>query len=226
MHLLPSTPTWPALCCAGVFVLATAGGVRAQAAGGWQRADSPDAGATGDVPPPVRRRSGTHHLLELHAGVPLSKGGGPEGQSGAVRFGTGGKLSGTPLRFYFMAGVGAERRGGVHAVQGAQGEAAHALWFGPGVRMYLAVLGPLRPFAEASVDALYTRDPVVGLARSPRVSGWSAQLGLGAGLQYRFFDGLSLGARMHYRLLSERGRAAQLVDRQGWTATGSATWHF
>lgn len=166
-----------------------------------------------------RRSRGTHMFLELHAGVPLSDRPAP---AGALVFGTGGKLAGTPLRFYFLTEVGADYR---RPNAGAAGD-GRSLWLGPGVRMYVALFGGLRIFGELTAGGLYVRDSLVATERELTLSGWEPQAGLGAGLQYRFFEGLSLGGRMQYRVLDREGGRDQRFDRAGWTATGSATWHF
>ncbi len=159
--------------------------------------------------------SSTHFLVQLQGGLSMPPLQHLDPTLGfGLHLGAGGRLSGTPLRFYFILGFD---RAGYHAHASQQGiayETRHA--FNDlviGVRMLLPVVWKLRWYVEVLGGGSFIQNELEEGVHSSSAREWMGLMAGTTGLELRWHRNLATGLRADLRwLLGDRTALAPVLD--------------
>lgn len=178
------------------------------------------------------QRRGTHFLAEVNGGGALM---GKGGLAIGGLVGVGGKLRGFPLRFYLVGEFAySSASDSVHLPGTALGVDEERSYrdVGMGLRIYIPVYGPLRLFLDAMGGASYAAGTFhrQGLA-TLSAGDWKPLALTAAGVQFRLFHHLSLGARAKIVFTSDGMEELRTISGGSEssvrsTITAGLTWHF
>jgi len=178
------------------------------------------------------QRRGTHFLAEINGGGALMGDGGLA-IGGIV--GVGGKLRGFPLRFYLVsefAYSSASDSGHLPGVNLGVDQERSYRDIGMGLRIYVPVYGPLRLLLDAMGGASYAAGTFhrEGLA-TLSAGDWRPLALTAAGVQFRLFHHLSIGARAKFIFTSDGMEELRAISGDAesgvrTTVTAGLTWHF
>jgi hypothetical protein len=180
-----------------------------------------------EVPPAPS--PGTHFLLEAGAGVLF---GGGFGGEGSLMLGAGGRLGGTPFRFYLVGEMAYAAMSGTGSIEGTRYvDERRWLDLDFGLRMIIPIVGPLRVFFDLMGGATLAHAGLEREGHTPLEStDWEPMMAASAGFQARIFEPLSVGLRVKVRFTDDGLDA--LRDQLGFTRDvpvsidGTVTWHF
>lgn len=181
--------------------------------------------------PYIERPRSKHFIAEASGGITFTPG---LGGASHLLLGAGGRLRGGFLRFYAMGGLSHESIRASHFEGGAQLESSRPhLDVIMGLRVYVPLFGPLRPFTDFLGGGSHVWSSVNGGAVGDYdARGWRRVFIWAIGLHVRVTQDLSVGGRVSLRTtgdpLEDLREHLGLSDAGGLSLSlgGTASWHF